>query len=194
MSNIVLLCGTSGSGKTYIAQKIIDELGPSAFRHEMRGKTSGYVWDDPPVALAGRYDSACGGCDALSWKGAADDVEAQVMQDWRLGRSVLMEGLIVASWGVPRLLRMHVESGGSLRVVHLTTPLEVCLASVNARRAERAAARGRPATEVNPENTTSKWRGFHDGVARRIQAGLDVYELDRAAALLKVKEWLDVPS
>ena len=190
---IVLLCGTSGSGKTYIAEKVLARLGAVsnklAFEPGRPGKVTGYVWEEPPVAIMGRYEAACGGCDAMSWKGAADVIEEYAMDQFVMGRSVLMEGLIVASWGVPRLLRMH---EASLTLIHLTTPLEECLASVQRRREAAAKAKGKEATPLNPSNTESKWRGFRDGAARRREAGLRVLELDRDRALAVTAELLGV--
>lgn len=190
MPKIILLRGTSGSGKTTVVQRVIDHLNrrgpPSDFlklgpsdRPPVKWRQSGTRWAHSRVTVMGRYgEVACGGCDGMSWPGGADDIEMQARAMARDGDQVLMEGLIVASWGVPRYQRINDATGGGLRLVNLTTPLDVCLASVTARRL--AAGNEKP---LNPENTISKYEGFAKSVDRLRGAGLTVLELDREQAL-----------
>lgn len=184
---IVLISGTSGSGKTYIVQRLLEELGPSGGDIHLgpRGKQAGYVWPFRNVVVMGTYTTACGGCDGLSWKGGADDIEAEVLAQRAIGRKVVLEGLLVATWGVPRLGRMVPEG---LRVIHLTTPVEECIASVLERRAARAAETGKEVKPFNPANTAGKHHGLLSVLPARRAAGIPVEELDRAGALARVKE------
>lgn len=184
--SITLLAGTSGSGKTYIMERLIAALGPYDFTFPLgpRGAVGGSLWEERRIAIIGRYEgAACGGCDGLSWKGGADDIEAKIVTlapDY----GIFLEGLLVAAWGVARLARL---APLGLTVVQLTTPLDVCLADVTARREARAAAAGKPPpAPLNPTNTISKHAGIANVAAARRNAGVNVLELDRAAALTYV--------
>lgn len=182
---IALISGTSGSGKTYIVQQILAELGPAqgALTLGPRDKHAGYIW--PEVCIMGEYTTACGGCDRLAWKGAADEIERAVGEQVTAGRRVLLEGLLVGTWGVARMSRM-VSLG--LINIHLSTPVEMCVSAVESRRAQRAVERGKELTPFNPDNTVGKHRGLLSVLPARRAAGVPVEELDRAAALVRVRE------
>jgi hypothetical protein len=190
--NIVVLRGTSGSGKTTIAAGVMKVLGPHAgtFNVGPKGKLGGYVWDQPPVTVVGRYETACGGCDAMSWKGAADDLEQAVVEGVGRGHSVLLEGLMVSTWGADRLLRL--AKVAPLTVLHLDTPLDVCLDAVRARRAERAALKGQEAGELNVRNTTDKWNGLITHTRNQRIKGVNVEDVDREGGLKRALALLGV--
>lgn len=202
MANIVLLRGTSGSGKTYIAQQIIaaagrSSHGPTELHLGPKSKVGGYAWDEPPLLVLGRYDAACGGCDTQSWKGAADDQELLIYErgicDEYRRRSVLLEGLMVSSWGVERLKRLRDRAegtGGTLTVIHLQTPLETCLDAVRGRRAEREARTGRQLPPLNTKNTEEKHRTLEICSKMNERNGVTVERLDRAAAWTRAAQLL----
>lgn len=187
---IVTIRGTSGSGKTYVAQRVMEELGSHGETIPIgpKDRLGGYVWPNLDFAIVGRYETACGGCDGLSWKGAADDIEAAAAEQLRLGRRVLLEGLMVSTWGADRLLRLDeaARALGGLLVVHLTTPLDVCLSSVRERRQRRARAAGKEAPPLNVTNTTSKHAGLITHTRNQRRRGVRIEELDRDAALARV--------
>lgn len=182
---ICLLSGTSGSGKTYIVEQVLAALGPAERTLPLgpRGRPGALVW--PGVTVLGRYETACGGCDSLSWKGASDDIERVVAEEATRGRRVLLEGLMVGTWGVPRMCRL-VPLG--LVVVQLATSPEVCVEAVGQRRKERAATRGVEATPLDPSNTVGKHAGLLSVLPRRRAAGIPVELLGRDDALARVRE------
>ena len=190
--NIVILRGTSGSGKTTIAEAVRKHLGQhdGIFNVGPKTKLGGYSWSSPPVTLVGRYETACGGCDAMSWKGAADDLEGAVMAGVARGHSVLLEGLMVSTWGYERLLRL--AKAAPLTVLHLDTPLDVCLDAVRARRAERAAAKGQEASELNVKNTTDKFNGLLTHTRNQRLKGVVVEDVDREAGLRRALALLGI--
>jgi ABC-type dipeptide/oligopeptide/nickel transport system ATPase component len=189
--NVVLLKGTSGSGKTYIAEQVLKALDEKeglrqTFAIGPKGKVGGYLWKDQKVAVIGRYESACGGCDSMSWKGAADDIEDKIVELAEEGYDVFFEGLIVATWGVDRMLRLTANPKINFVVIHLTTPLAECISSVESRRAARAAAEGKEVTPLDPANTASKHRSLQSTTRMQRSRGVHVDELDRAEALARV--------
>lgn len=184
---IVLLSGTSGSGKTFIVEQLLAELGPhdTTLRLGPRHKHGGYVWERRRVTIMGEYTAACGGCDRLSWKGASDEIEQAVVAHHELGHKVVLEGLLVGTWGIPRMSRL-VPRG--LIVIHLATPVEECVRAVEERRSARAAAAGKEPVPLSPANTVGKHAGLLSVLPRRRRAGIPVELLDRAAALARVRE------
>jgi shikimate kinase len=192
--NVVLLKGTSGSGKTYIAEQVLDRLGSSreTFPLGPKGKVGGYLWPSVKVAVLGRYESACGGCDSMSWKGAADDIEAKIKELVEQEYDVFFEGLIVATWGVDRMVRVGNLLNTQFTVVHLTTPLEECISSVESRRAARAAAEGKELTPLDPSNTAAKHKSLQSTTKMQRERGVQVEELGRKEALNRVLGLLDL--
>ena len=186
---IIMLRGTSGSGKSYIAFRVMDALGdPDDYiNFGPRNRRGGYIWNDH-LTLIGRYETACGGCDGFSWPGCAGEIEALVQLHALSTPHVLLEGLMVSSWGGDRLRRL----GPDLTVIHLSTFLEDCLAAVNARRAARSAALGKDLGPVNPFNTTKKYEGLLTASAKHRREGIRVETLDRTAALARTFELLGI--
>ena len=177
---IIIVAGTNGSGKTTLMRRLIDALGEPKSQNKMV-----LEWDR--TVIVGKYDGPnCGGCDGFSWKGAADDIEQLVVQHHERGQDVLLEGVIVSTWGMERLKRLAQKG---LVVVHLTTPVEVCEASVNERRKVRM---GEKYTPVKPDNLVSKHQGLEKGVEKRRAEGIDVRRFDREAAFAEIRGMLGV--
>ena len=187
---IIILRGTSGSGKSYIVYQAIAALGPhdETFTLGPKNKLGGYLWHGPRVAVVGRYETACGGCDAFSWPGAADEIAARCRELETAGYRVILEGLLVSEWGVKRLAAL----GQDLAVVHLKTDLKDCLHAVQDRRDARAKAKGTEASPLNPNNTTRKYNAFISNTRRQRAYGIKIEELDRDAARERVFELLEL--
>lgn len=177
---IVIVAGTNGSGKTTLARRILELLPEPNSQDKMMME-----WDD--IAIIGKYNGpACGGCDGFSWKGAADDIEAIAVQAIEAGKAVLLEGVIVSTWGKARLQRL-IEHG--LVIVQLSTPVEICEASVNDRRKIRMEEKYTP---VKPDNLYGKHRGLLNGIEKKREMGIDIRVLGREDAFQEVKELLEL--
>jgi hypothetical protein len=185
---IVILRGTSGSGKTYIVNRLMDALGAydETLKFGPRAVHGGYVWHPHALTILGRYETACGGCDSYSWPGAADHIEELARGQTERGHNVLFEGLMISSWGTERLRRL----GPALIVIHIGTPLEECLAGVQARRDARAAATGRALGPLNPSNTIKKHAALLTSTRKHRREGLRVEMLTRPEALARTTELL----
>jgi len=190
---ILMICGTHGSGKTTLVRRILSKLEPGGSQIFAGPKKVpvGVVYDNW-LTVMGRYDeNACGGCDAFSWRGAAYDLESTVKEEVQRGRRVLMEGVLVAMWGMDRLRRLN---GFGLIQVQLDTPLEQCINSVNERRRVRAEQLRREFKPLDPSNTESKYRKFTRTLHKRQRLGIPVEVLDREAAYRFVCEKLGLPA
>lgn len=203
MSTAVNIRGTSGSGKTTVVTRLIDHLEKNGYsrstplEESIGGKTRKVGLWVGPVFLAGRYDTTCGGCDTMSWKGAADDVCRLVREHVALKESVVFEGLMVSGWGTGRLRDLWKATEERLVIIQLTTPLKECLESIGARReaahSRKMAEKGLntpPLKPLNPENTTAKWHGTMRGSELLQKSGVPVLFLDREAAYHRAKELL----
>lgn len=196
---VVLLRGTNGSGKTYIAQTIMQEMRARA-PHEVitlppdgvkrkRDTVIGYCWHNSKVTVMGRYETATGGCDSLNWSGAANDLEAHLVAEHEAGkRHVFMEGLIISSWGIERLKRVQLATG-ALHIIDLDTSLDMCIDSVHLRR-----GRVGNSSPLNETNLRLKYRSIETSRVAIKREGLRLEQLPRDAALDRVRQLLELVS
>lgn len=195
---VVNFRGTSGSGKTHAARRVMDLFAPGEeVWREVAGKNrlighllpAAHMVDElRPMTVIGRYNGPkCGGCDSMSWPGSADDICHYVRGFWAAGHHILLEGLMVSSWGTGRLKDLSDKVGGDLYVLQLTTPLEECLQAIRDRRAERG--NDKP---LNPKNTESKFRSAMSGARNLERLGVHVEYVDREQAFQRARELLGV--
>ena len=101
---------------------------------------------------------------------------------------VIFEGLLISA-DVNRtqeLERWAQERGVRMEVIALSTPLQECLDSVNARRR----ARNPDLPPVKEKNTASKFNGVKKSLERLRQAGVEAYELTRDEAFAHIRRGL----
>lgn len=103
---IINIRGTSGSGKSTLVKRLLDEFPHGEVMYKFVGmkreKVVGYVInsalkDEPNIFVLGSYNTQCGGCDSMSYKGAHDDMEWLIRHYAGNGYSVIFEGLTVSS-------------------------------------------------------------------------------------------------
>lgn len=184
MSIILNIRGTNGSGKSTAVRLLIDYLWTQKALKRMPfqvdGKEGGYRFVLPEgrnVSVLGKYQTACGGLDAsFSYPGAADDVIYFLDALAELG-DVVAEGVVaMGSYGIGRLQKFSADqTAKGNRVIYalMDTPLETCIARCEARRAEKAAAKGKEPKPLNPENLKGKWESNHKDLAKLKALGLD---------------------
>lgn len=194
MSKIINLRGTSGSGKTFIVKKIMEQYLQKEPHHiPGRKQPIGYTLRDarcnkelPPLFVVGHYEGACGGCDNLSQ--GLDYIYGLIKEHSTQGKNVIYEGLIVAS-DVLRCIELMQRDKHELMVIGLNTSLEDCLAGVQARRDARGDTR-----ELNPSHTRSKFKALIPQRIRFKDAGVDFRLLNRAEALDACFKFLELES
>lgn len=185
--------GTSGSGKSTLVRKITELYDHFELRvKEGRKRPLAYVYRrnggrSRSLVVIGHYETPCGGCDTIT---NIDEVFELVKQYSKLDYDVVFEGLLISA-AVNQFVDLHTwtkRNHDVLVVIGLEVPLEVCLASVNERRQKRNAQ----LKDVNPKNTTSKWKGVKRAMERLQEAGVTTHWLKREQAFEKCKKLLSL--
>lgn len=135
-----------------------------------------------PLFVIGSYVNTCGGCDGISTQ---DEICDRVRRFAALGH-VALEGLLMSHLFSRYAALAHELAPTRFIWAFLDTPLELCLARVQARRDARGVAK-RP---LNPSNTTAKWHNMRKVYAKCQAVGLDARWLDHNAAAEQVLTWL----
>lgn len=181
--------GTSGSGKTFLVRRVMDLYDSRvAYRQAGRKQPIGYVFhreSGAPLGIVGHYETTCGGCDTIA---KMEFIFELVRQSAEQGHDVIFEGLLISA-DVNRtgeLAQWAQERGIGMEVIALSTPLQECIDSVNARRR----ARNPDLPPVKEKNTTSKFNGVKKSLERLHQAGVTAHELDRDGAFEHIRRGL----
>ena len=163
------LRGTSGSGKSYVAHRLIEEDGSAEQRDD-----SDVEWGFPVMTflpsrnlmLLGTYDTQCGGCDSL---GSRTDQQYLCDLALKLSREhdVFLEGMLVSH----TFLRWHrlALKVPDYRFRFLDTPLDTCIERVKARR--KAKGNHRP---YDPKNLVKDWHQDRKVMQKLYEAGHSV--------------------
>jgi hypothetical protein len=180
---IVSVRGTGGSGKSYIARQVMARYDvqkpiytsgrkrPFGYRCTAEGHAA--LW------VPGHYETACGGGDTIT---NVSDVFDSVNDLANEGMDVLFEG-IISQDDVVRTADLHRRH--KLLVIYLDVPIDVCLASIQARRDARGDAK-----PLNPKNTVNRLKSLASNFSRLKDAGVDVRKLGRDEALSAALEAL----
>jgi Fe-S cluster assembly ATPase SufC len=199
-STILNIRGTNGSGKSTAMRLLMERLGRST-KFEIDGKEAGYRFTHPDplqgnILVLGKYATACGGLDAsFSYPGAADDVIFFLDELAQHGH-VVAEGVVaMGSYGIGRL-QTFAEAQTTKRnhviFALMDTPLDVCISRCEARRSEKAAAKGKEPKPLNPENLKSKWDSNHKDLAKLKALGLDTRLIPYQDPLPLLLDWLGI--
>lgn len=188
---IIKICGTSGSGKTWVMRQLIERLGPWLPQHvEGRKKPLWSISTKYNVAVMGHYESVCGGCDNI---GSAPEVYKAILQVIEASKPrvkgvphVLSEGLL---WSEDvKWSRELVEAGYDVRSAYLATSAEKCLQQVGERQQERGAE------PIDPERVirklTTRVGTIERARLRLLNSGLVCRRCSSAQAVKIVSDWL----
>jgi hypothetical protein len=174
---VISLRGTSGSGKSTIVRKVMGTFqSKSPFFVEGRKQPFSYLLSDAqhprPLRVVGHYEIPTGGCDTIS---SLDLVFPHVHSSVERGEDVIFEGIMMGD-DVTRTVNLHRAT--DLLVIGLTTPIEICLAGVQARRDARGDDR-----PLDPKNTKSRAERLKRNFSRLKDAGVKTMWLSREEAL-----------
>ena len=151
MKCIIKLHGTSGSGKTTVARELMrDDPSPRHLLNMASRKPEAYEVSIPGLKdllyILGPYTATCGGLDSLS------DVNDHIrlLQHYAEIGHVFYEGLLGSEY-YGRIGKVSEAYGNAHIFAFLDTPIEVCLARVQARRLARGNTK-----PLNPANTVGR--------------------------------------
>jgi GTPase SAR1 family protein len=92
---IINIRGTSGSGKSTLVKRYLDEHNHEPVLGQLgpwkKAKVIGYrctAWTGLPVYIIGRYETQCGGCDSMSYKGLADYQRKHHSCEFQMNRAI----------------------------------------------------------------------------------------------------------
>jgi hypothetical protein len=146
-------------------------------------------WPNMAVSVPGHYETACGGCDTIP---TYDMLFEIIRSEHAAGHHVLFEGLLVAH-DKKRTLQLweHLGKDPALfQVVELTDTLDVCLESVEKRRASRAIP---PKGEFNPDNTKRRYGEVIRSCEQLQEKGVPIHRYMRADAPDVIRHLLKIP-
>lgn len=175
---IINIRGTNGAGKTHLVRRLMERLGPGIDIeriHPVKNRPFVCGREHSGVFFVGRYDVQNGGCDTLRWKGDAEWLTDLIVQTSKDGWHVVFEGLIASKWATGRYLNMNRQT--EFHAVLLSTDLDACLDSVNARRAARGVTE-----PVNPSQLRDKYAEALNKMKNDKWAGLSIHHLSREDA------------
>ena len=150
MNCIIKLHGTSGSGKTTVARELMKSadmvrtiLNPASRKPEAYEVRWLYKH---PLFILGPYTATCGGLDSLS------DVNDHIrlLQHYAEIGHVFYEGLLGSEY-YGRIGKVSEAYGNAHIFAFLDTPIDLCLARVQARRLARGNTK-----PLNPANTVGR--------------------------------------
>lgn len=178
---IIEIRGTSGSGKTTVVKRLMDQVGEWQGVYTSPRKKPLYYYSvghSPRVVVLGHYEGACGGCDSVGSAAAVYNL----IQEIREGNGdvpIVCEGLLLSE-----NVKWTVQLPG-VRCLFLTTPVGTCLSQVGGRR--RAAGNDEP---LNPANTVNRVKVIERARLRLIEAGVYCRRASANQATGVVLKWL----
>lgn len=177
---IVNIRGTSGSGKSTLVRQLLTHINATPMGVS---PTPGYVGrlfgTTESVAVVGSYHNQCGGCDGIKTQ---DEIESRVLDFAATYDHVVFEGVLISTIYSRWAHLAHQRPPWSF--LFLDTPLDVCIARINERRA--AKGNNKP---VDPTNTEAKFRAINRAKERFLADDLPVFTapyLEALPALLKL--------
>jgi len=183
---LINIRGTSGSGKSTLVRKVMDKIGVRA-PYQSPGKRKplikGYALNGG-IAVVGRYETACGGCDTIKTQ---DEIEELVRKYHKEMAHVIWEGLLVCSsygrWSIVD------DEIGPTQWVFLDTPYEQCLTNILIRR--KKANNDKPHDNRSRDNCRFKFDTNLKVFEKCNTAGRSAHHVDADTAFHHIIKWID---
>lgn len=187
---ILNIRGTSGSGKSTVVKKLMQELDESNELTKFpiyrlgRKKPVAYHYRiaetrKPFVAIIGHYEGTCGGCDSIN---TYDECFGRIQKYSDLGYHVIYEGLR-QSGDVKQI--SNISPKENTRILYLNTDIETCINSVIDRRKRKGNEK-----PFNEKPTIDKYHVMFKSIKRLTENGIICEEVNRENCLDKIKELL----
>jgi len=181
---VLNLRGTNGSGKTYVARKLIEECKAVPYDFNERGKPLVYkgFFNSIPIYFFGSYEANCGGCDTIpSVKIVADLLLKYHENNFGL---LFYEGLMISHM-IGTVGKAAKEINDDHVMAFLDTPLDVCIERVKLRRKERGDLR-----PFDPKNVVADYPRVQAARKNALAQGYRVIDIFHWNALDEVKNEL----
>lgn len=183
---IVNIRGTNGSGKSTAVKSVMERY-DTRTPVQIEGRKQPYYYrltapDHRDLIVPGHYNTPCGGCDTIT---RPEDVFNLVRRFAEEGCDVLFEGIMVMD-DVNRTI--EINKTHPILVLSLTTPIDVCLASIQDRRNARGDER-----PLSDKNTRSRAERVKRNNARLKDSGVEVRSVTRETVVpeaLKALGWV----
>lgn len=181
MALIIQIRGTSGSGKSWVMRKVMENLGPwTPYFHPGRQKP--HYYGNGRAIVLGHYESPCGGCDTIGSAAQVYQLTKAMTADFP-DRIVIEEGLLLSE--DTKWAKQHLEDGQELRVVFLNTKLDDCVRQITSRRAE--AGNEKP---LNITNTANRVAVIDRARVKLKEAGVTCRRAPANQAVRIVTDWV----
>lgn len=132
MARIIQICGINGSGKSYVAREFLKGMKLEPEFIDGYPNPIGY-WDrSGELFLMGAYIVGTGGCDSIKHLDLKQQF-AYIEEKHSEGKWVVFEGIMMANHTRGVALWKQTRA---LTVLRLTTPFDVCVKSIQERRAK----------------------------------------------------------
>lgn len=191
---IINIRGTSGSGKSTLVHNLLMQYPSRVIQRQLgdwkKPKTVAHEIDFPDgqkTYAIGRYETQCGGCDAMSYKGSHDDIEALVREFAKFG-NVVFEGLTISST-LTRWKKVDEDFPNRFVWAFMMTPEEECLQRILSRN-------GGKMPKIDAKGLADyqrKYRGCMMHIDQLNQEGRKVIQLfSDEDGYVKFKDWLSL--
>lgn len=178
MRTIVKLHGTSGAGKSFVAHQLLKAFPENRMSLTFDGKEEAqviYCGLSTPLYILGKYNTTCGGCDALH-----ASVQIELLHKYAALGHVLYEGLLASEY-YGKLGEASEKYGANHIFAFLDTPIETCIERIMRRR--RAAGNTKP---LNEDNTRGRVRKIAMLQAKLSRMGRTVVSIDHRDSVAQV--------
>jgi hypothetical protein len=176
---VLQIRGTSGSGKTWVMKQVMASLGYWQPVMSPCWRFPLYNLSENKVAVLGVYGKVNRGCDRLGSAHTIYDLTRSLLE--KQAEAVLAEGLLLSNdvkWTAQ--LRDF-----DLRVLFLSTPLDVCLRQLESRREQSGNRRPH-----NPMVTCNRVRHIQSARTRLQDLGVWCPMVSPSQAVREILEWL----
>lgn len=190
---IIQIRGTSGSGKTTAAMSLQCALNDNNYVERQVSQNNRkqpllHIYkpqapNQPYFAFLGHYNTPCGGVDTITSRLQAFEL-ADTYDATDPLTYIIMEGVIMSD-DVSMTVVLAKEH--DVVVYQLTTPLDVCLKSIEGRRAAKLKP-GQEAKPLNPANTSKRIPAIQRACDRLRAAGVQVVDVSRERLVEKLLE------
>ena len=183
---IIMIRGTSGSGKTWAMRSAMSDLEidcPEPEKGMVEGRKKPLWYRYGTVFILGHYEATCGGCDNVGSARKVYELWQKLMEKFD-SPIIICEGLLLsedAKW-----TKEAKDNGWDPRVIYLNTDVEHCITQIKERR--KAAGNDKP---LNEKNTRHRVNVIKRSRVRLEEMGVPCRGASSGQVSGIVRRWID---